>query len=69
MQGGISNWKICVMIKNNIQEDLSDYKKYQNNRISHWDEVARKSGNWRGFSGYYHKRLNEVLQFVVPSGQ
>jgi ubiquinone/menaquinone biosynthesis C-methylase UbiE len=52
------------LIKNN-----SDYKNYQNTRISHWDQIARDDDSREECSGYYHKRLQEILQFVVPSGQ
>jgi ubiquinone/menaquinone biosynthesis C-methylase UbiE len=57
------------MIKNNIQEGLSDYKKYQKNRMSHWNKVVSITNKYKGCSGYYPKRLNEVLQFVVPPVQ
>jgi ubiquinone/menaquinone biosynthesis C-methylase UbiE len=47
----------------------SDYKSYQKTRVSHWDEVAKKMNKWEGHGGYYHQRLQDVLQFVVPPGQ
>jgi len=45
------------------------YRNYQNKRISHWDQIAGKSDSWEGCGGYYHERLQAVLQFVVPPGQ
>ena len=53
----------------NINEGKTDYKKYQKSRISHWDQVAIKTDKWKGCSGYYHKRLQDVLQFIIPHGQ
>jgi SAM-dependent methyltransferase len=50
-------------------KENSEYKKYQSGRVSHWDDVAEKYGNRKSFSGYYHKRLEHVFQFVVPPGQ
>ncbi len=57
------------MKKNDFHEKLLEYKNYQKARISHWDKVARKADKRQGFSGYYHHRLQKVLQFVIPSGQ
>ena len=57
------------MIKTNFNKNDSGYKNYQNTRISHWDKIAWKSNGWEGCGGYYHKRLQDVLQFVVPPGQ
>ena len=56
------------MIEYNIQESISEYKKYQDVRISHWDKVA-EINNFFNFSSYYHKRLQKVFQFIIPSGQ
>ena len=43
--------------------------KYQQARVDHWNEVARKSETWRGWGGYYHRRLTEVYQSLVSPGQ
>lgn len=43
--------------------------KYQQVRVDHWNEVARKLGTWTGWGGYYHRRLTEVYQFLVSPGQ
>ncbi len=42
---------------------------YQKIRIAHWDGVARKADSWRGWSGNYHRRLQEVYSFLVNPGQ
>lgn len=57
------------MINVNFQEGLSIFKKYQNIRIAHWNQIAHGSKKWRWFNGYYYKRLKQVLQFVIPPGQ
>ena len=57
------------MIKTNFNKTDSGYKNYQNTRIAHWDQIAKSSDRWAGCGAYYHKRLQDVLQFVVPSGQ
>lgn len=43
--------------------------KYQQARLLHWNEVARKLETWTGWGGYYHRRLTEVYQFLVAPGQ
>ncbi|HYA14156.1 MAG TPA: glycosyltransferase, partial [Syntrophales bacterium] len=42
---------------------------YQKARIEHWDAVARIMDTWKGFGGYYHRRITEVFQFLIPTGQ
>ena len=41
---------------------------YQQSRIAHWDSVARKRDNWQGMGQWYHKRLEEIYQFLVSPG-
>lgn len=50
-------------------EDLPLFKKYQKTRIAHWDQIAQRSEKGKGFSDFYHRRLEQVLQFVIPPGQ
>ena len=57
------------MINTNFNKEDSGYKNYQNARIAHWDKIAGKSDRFAGCGGYYHQRLQDVLQFVVPPGQ
>ena len=49
--------------------EKSTYKIYQKLRVTNWNRVADKYDNKQGFSSYYHKRLEEVLRFVIPPGQ
>ena len=42
---------------------------YRSKRTSHWDAIARQEIRGRGLGGYYHKRLEQIYQFLVPSGQ
>ena len=55
-------------LENNNYSAKSEYKKYQGTRISHWDKVAEKR-NILNLSAYYHKRLQIVMQFIVPPRQ
>ena len=57
------------MIKQDSHQENHEYKNYQKARVAHWDYVAGKYGNRKGFNHYYHERLEQVLQFVVPPGQ
>jgi len=41
---------------------------FRRNRQVHWDAVARRLDQWRGFGGYYHRRIAEVFQEIIPAG-
>ena len=43
--------------------------KYQQTRLIHWNEVARKLETWTGWGGYYHRRLTQIYQSFVAPGQ
>ena len=43
--------------------------KYQQARLLHWNEVARNLETWTSWGGYYHRRLTQVYQSLVPPGQ
>ncbi len=43
--------------------------KYQQARLHHWNEVARKQETWTGWGGYYHRRLTQVYQSLIAPGQ
>jgi SAM-dependent methyltransferase len=38
-------------------------------RRTHWDRLARSLEGWRGWGGYYHRRLAEIYGFLVSPGQ
>jgi len=42
---------------------------YQQTHIEHWNRIAQKRDTWRGLGGWYHKRLVEYYQFLVPPNQ
>lgn len=42
---------------------------YQQARIVHWNDVARKRDAWRGLGGWYHRRLHEIYSFHVSPNQ
>ena len=43
--------------------------KYRQDRQRHWDIVARKLEDWTGWGGYYHQRLAQIFQSLIPPGQ
>ena len=57
------------MAENILEENKAVDKKYQRARIAHWDKVAGEMDRRRTLSGYYHRRLERIMQFVVPPGQ
>ena len=42
---------------------------YQQARIAHWNEIARKHDSWKGMGGWYHRRLQEIYRFHVSPNQ
>src|SRR5919109_2397017 len=42
---------------------------YQQVRIAHWNEVARKRDSWQGMGGWYQHRLEEIYRFHVSPHQ
>ena len=42
---------------------------YQQDRIAHWDAIARKRDSWRGMGGWYHRRLQEIYRFHTGTNQ
>lgn len=47
----------------------SNYTAYQSTRVSHWDKIGGNLKRWDKFTSYYHKRLQEVAQFMVQPSQ
>jgi SAM-dependent methyltransferase len=44
-------------------------KNYQQERIAHWDAIARKHRSWQGMGGWYHQRLQEIYRFYIGPHQ
>ena len=42
--------------------------KYKEERIAHWERLAQRMDNWKGWGGYYHQRLTEIYRYLVPPG-
>jgi hypothetical protein len=42
---------------------------YQQTRRAHWDGIAKASDRWHGIGGYYHQRLADIYQFLIPPGE
>jgi len=49
-------------------KDFQQAGSYNAARVQHWNKVAEKMHKWRGWGGYYHRRLNEICAHVVPEG-
>jgi len=48
---------------------LKSQKDYQQARIEHWNRTAVKMDTWTSWGAYYHRRLIETFQLLVPPGQ
>lgn len=49
-------------------ESIAGHSAYTAMRQSYWDESARTQGQSWTISGYYHKRLSDIYQFLIPAG-
>ncbi len=61
-------WSSMTTVTFNSSVDAAQIK-YQQARLHHWNEVARKLETWTGWGGYYHRRLTQVYQSLVSPGQ
>jgi len=43
-------------------------ERYRQERIGHWDQVARESDRRRGLGGAYHRRIERIYRHLVPPG-
>jgi len=43
--------------------------RYRKERQNHWNAVAVKMDRWKSKGEYYHQRLTEIYQFIVPPNQ
>ena len=50
-------------------KDKTDYRNYQNIRVKHWNNVAEIFCDKSGSPDYYHRRLQDVVRFLVPPDQ
>jgi len=43
-------------------------QRYRQERVAHWDTIARQMDDWEGWGKFYHQRLKQIHKFQVPSG-
>jgi SAM-dependent methyltransferase len=55
-------------VKSEIFTDATA-RAYQQERIAHWDAIARKRDSWQGLGGWYHRRLETIYRFHVSPHQ
>jgi ubiquinone/menaquinone biosynthesis C-methylase UbiE len=44
-------------------------ERFREERIEHWDDIARTLDHWRGVGVGYHRRLERIYQVLVPPGK
>ncbi len=47
-------------------KDDPGFQHYQKERIQHWNRVAQSWDSWKGWGGYYRRRLQEIYRFLIP---
>jgi 2-polyprenyl-3-methyl-5-hydroxy-6-metoxy-1,4-benzoquinol methylase len=45
------------------------FLQYQSERKEHWNAVACRLDHWRGWGGYYHRRLAQIFRFLTVPKQ
>jgi SAM-dependent methyltransferase len=45
------------------------FREYQETRMAHWDELASGEFLRKGWGGYYHRRLWQIYQNIIPPGR
>ncbi len=55
----------------NLNNDLQSigFREYQETRVAHWDALASEESLHKGWGGYYHRRLQQIYQNIIPSGR
>ena len=41
-------------------------KRYNDNRIKHWDKISFEKDRWFGFGKYYSYRLSQIYKLLSP---
>jgi SAM-dependent methyltransferase len=52
-------------IAHNMRVDPAEIS-YRHERVAHWNKVALRMDNWKGWGGAYQRRLAEVYRFFCP---
>jgi len=55
--------------KHNLNTSAGAQTRYRQARQHHWNIVASRLENWTGWGGYYHGRLAQIVQSLIPPGQ
>lgn len=56
------------VVRATAQTDVAEVR-YRQARIAHWDSVARRMDSHQGLGRSYHRRLAQILRFLVPKGR
>jgi SAM-dependent methyltransferase len=48
---------------------VSPQERYTQERMAHWNALGEKYSNIPFWSRYYHRRVREIYQFLIPPGQ
>jgi len=66
-QAGLTGGTACPTTKE--EPATSTPEAYREHRIRNWDYIARNFERWNAGNRYYHRRLTQVFENLVPPGQ
>ena len=52
-----------------INHQSIGFREYQKTRMAHWDALASEESLPKGWGGYYHRRLWQIYQNIIPPGR
>ena len=52
-----------------LNMNTASQARYLQERMDHWDAIARQMDTWTGWGGYYHRRLAEIYRFLIAPRQ
>ncbi len=52
-----------------MSEFYAQLKKYNNERINHWDNIEKGTRKLFWLGKYYHKKIGDLYQFLIPENQ
>ena len=52
-----------------LHTSTEPFSHYQKDRKDHWEGIAQRLSSFKTWGGAYHRRLEKIYQFLIPSGQ
>jgi ubiquinone/menaquinone biosynthesis C-methylase UbiE len=54
------------MLLSKKSSKMTPRENYTKERTEHWKKIATKISTWKEFGNYYHSKVNNIYQFLIP---